>query len=133
MSGFDLNSATISGNLTGDPELRSLPSGTSVCNIRIGHNDRRKDSASGEYHDVPGFYDVTVWGGLGEWLSRNVTKGDKVIVAGRLMWREYETQDGSKRQAVSITAQSVIPVPRSDTAEPAGDFEPANGNEDIPF
>lgn len=116
MSGFDINQLTISGNLTRDPELRNLPSGQSVCNIRIAHNERRK-TATDEWTDVPAYFDVTIWSGLGEWIAKNVAKGDKVVVAGRLRWREYEV-DGTSRQAVDITADSVVPVPRSTSSEP---------------
>jgi single-strand DNA-binding protein len=133
-SAFDLNTVTISGNLTRDPELRSLPSGNSVCNIRIAHNERFKGS-DGQWADRPQYFDVTVWSGLGEYIAKNLTKGEKVVVQGRLKWREFEV-DGNKRQAVDITADTVIPVPRTGNApaEPASGFEPrAAADEDIPF
>jgi single-strand DNA-binding protein len=133
-SAFDINAVTISGNLTRDPELRSLPSGNPVCNIRIAHNERFKGS-DGQWADRPQYFDVTVWSGLGEYIAKNLTKGEKVVVQGRLKWREFEV-DGNKRQAVDITADTVIPVPRTDSApaEPASGFEsrPA-ADEDIPF
>lgn len=111
MSGFEINQLTISGNLTRDPELRELASGQAVCSIRIAHNDRRK-TQKGTWIDVPSYFDVTIWNGLGGWIADNVTKGDKVVVAGRLRWREYET-NATKRQAVDITADSVVPVQRT--------------------
>jgi single-strand DNA-binding protein len=123
MSGFDINQLTISGHLTRDPELRKLNGGTSVCSIRIAHNERRKDAA-GEWIDVPSYFDVTIWSGLGEWIANNVAKGEKVVVAGRLRWREWDTEDG-KRQAVDITADSVIPVHRSATTDAPAAAEPA--------
>jgi single-strand DNA-binding protein len=116
MSGFDINQITLSGNLTANPELRSLPSGQQLCQIRIAHNESRKNQ-SGEYEDHPSYFDVTVWGGMGEWVAGNVAKGQKVVVAGRLRWREYESGDGKKRQAVDITADSVIPVTRTTTSD----------------
>jgi single-strand DNA-binding protein len=131
-SAFDINAVTISGNLTRNPELRSLPGGNSVCNIRIAHNERYK--TGNDWTDRPQYFDVTVWSGLGEYLAENLTKGGKVVVHGRLKWREFEVE-GNKRQAVDITADSVIPVPRSDSAsaEPAGAFEHRDADEDIPF
>jgi len=118
MSGFEINQLTISGNLTRDPELRKLPSGQAVCSIRIAHNERRKTPAD-EWIDVPSYFDVTIWSGLGEYIADKVTKGDKVVVAGRLRWREYE-MDGTKRQAVDITADSIVPVQqRTVTEQPA--------------
>ena len=131
MSGFDINQLTITGNLTADPELRSLPSGTSVCSIRIAHNDRRKNSA-GEFVDVPGFYDVTVWSGMGEYVARELKKGDKVVIAGRLQWRQYEV-DGAKRQAIDINATSVVPVPRSTASTEAPAGSASSPDDDIPF
>ena len=136
MSGFDLNQLTITGNLVRDPELRNLPSGQAVCNIRIAHNERRKNSA-GDWSDSPAYFDVTIWSGLGEYLAKNLTKGQKVVVAGRLKWREYEGSDGEKRQVVDITADSVIPIPRNGTTTPQPDFEPSAADraadDDIPF
>jgi len=110
MSGFDINQVTVSGNLTREPELRNLPSGQSVCQLRIAHNDRYKDS-SGNWADRPAYFDVTIWSGLGEWMGRNLTKGQKVVVSGRLKWREWG-EEGNKRQAVEISADSVVPVVR---------------------
>ena len=111
MSGFDINTVTVSGNLTRDPEVRNLPgSGQAVCSLRIAHNERYKD-ASGEWADRAAYFDVTIWSGLGEWMGRNLHKGQKVVVSGRLKWREWE-QDGNKRQAVDIVADSVVPVVR---------------------
>ncbi len=118
MSGFDINHVTVSGSLTRDPELRNLPSGQAVCSIRIAHNERFKDAA-GEWADRAAYFDVTIWSGMGEWIAKNVSKGEKVVVAGRLRWREWETDSGDKRQAVDITADSVIPIPRPATTQPA--------------
>ena len=95
MSGFDINTVTVSGNLTRDPELRNLPSGQAVCSLRIAHNERFKD-ASGNWADRAAYFDVTIWSGLGEWMGRNLTKGQKVVVSGRLRWREWGRQ---RRQA----------------------------------
>ena len=130
MSGFDINQLTITGNLTRDPELRSTRSDDSVCSIRIAHNERRK--VSGEWKDVAQYFDVTIWKGMGEYVARELNKGDKVVIAGRLKWREYEV-DGSKRQAVDITADSVVPVPKNGTPPPSADVESAAADDDIAF
>jgi single-strand DNA-binding protein len=152
--GFSINTVTISGNLTRDPELRSTQGGTSVCQLRIAHNDRRKDQ-SGEWVDVPYYFDVTIWSGQGEWVARNLSKGAGITVQGKLKWREYEDKDGNKRQAVDITADNIF-VPkgeggggggysnRSDIPVSTDDFAPAGGyqgtsssatamDDDIPF
>ena len=101
----NINRVVLTGNLTADPELRSLPSGTSVCNLRVACNTRRKDD--GEWVDKPNYFDVTVWGVPGENASQYLSKGRPVAIDGRLEWREWEAQDGSRRQAVSIVADSV--------------------------
>jgi single-strand DNA-binding protein len=73
----------------------------------IHHNSRRKDGSSGEWVDKPNYFDVTVWGAQGENCATYLSKGRPVGVEGRLDWREWESQDGGKRQAVEIIANSV--------------------------
>jgi single-strand DNA-binding protein len=107
LAATNINRVTITGNLTRDPELRSTPSGTPVCKLRVAVNSRRKDSSSGEWVDKPNYFDVTVWGAQGENCATYLSKGRPVAVDGRLDWREWEAQDGSKRQAVEIIADSV--------------------------
>src|SRR5947208_6163403 len=107
MAATSINRVVLTGNLTRDPELRSTPSGTSVCSLRIACNTRRKDS-SGEWIDKPNYFDVTVWGAQGENCATYLSKGRPVAVDGRLEWREWEASDGGgKRQAVEIIADSV--------------------------
>jgi single-strand DNA-binding protein len=107
MAASNINVVVLTGNLTRDPELRSLPSGTSVCDMRIAVNTRRKNGATGEWEDKPNYFDVKVWGAQGENCQRFLSKGRPVAVQGRLEWREWETQEGQKRQAVDIIAESV--------------------------
>jgi single-strand DNA-binding protein len=135
MSAFDINQLTISGNLTRDPDLRALASGQTVCNLRIAHNERRKTSAD-QWTDHPQYFDVTIWSGLGEWVANNLTPGAKIVIAGRLRWRQYTTTDGAHRQAVDITADSVVPMRRTNRAEPTPDEIEAGRDDldnDIPF
>ncbi len=106
MAATNINRVVMTGNLTRDPELRSTPSGTSVCSLRIACNTRRK-GASGEWEDKPNYFDVTVWGAQGENCARYLSKGRPVAIDGRLEWREWETESGQKRQAVDIIADSV--------------------------
>jgi single-strand DNA-binding protein len=157
MASSNINVCCITGNLTKDPELRSTPSGTSVCKLRVAVNSRRKDGASGEWVDKPNYFDVTVWGAQGENCANYLSKGRPVAVEGRLDWREWEAQDGSKRQAVEIIANSVQFLgsrgdnpngngggfqPSSDVPADTSDFEGAGvsggssgsgSDDDIPF
>jgi single-strand DNA-binding protein len=124
----------MTGNLTADPELRSLPSGNSVCSLRIACNTRRKDGASGEWVDKPNYFNITVWGAQGENAARFLAKGRPVAIDGRLEWREWEAQDGTKRQAVDIIADSVQFLGSRDGAPQSNGFA-SNGNgmdSDIP-
>lgn len=107
MAGANINRVILTGNLTRDPELRSLPSGTAVCNLRLASNSRRKDSSTGEWVEKPNYFDVTIWGAQAESCARFLSKGRAVAVDGRLNWREFETRDGQKRQAVEIVAENV--------------------------
>lgn len=102
----NINRVIITGNLTKDPELRALPSGTSVCELRIACNGRRR-TAEGQWEDDPNFFNVTVWGQQGENCKRFLSKGRGVAIDGRLKWREWETPEGQKRSAVDIIAETV--------------------------
>jgi single-strand DNA-binding protein len=101
----NINRVVITGNLTRDPELRSTPGGTSVCSLRVAVNSRRKEAD--QWVDKPNYFDVTVWGAQGENCAQYLAKGRPVAIDGRLNWREWEAQDGSKRQSVDIIADSV--------------------------
>ena len=106
MAATNINRIVLTGNLTRDPELRSTPGGMSVCSLRVACNTRRK-GAGGEWEDKPNYFSVTVWGAQGENCARYLAKGRPVAVDGRLEWREYQTQDGQKREAIDIVADSV--------------------------
>ena len=153
MAATNINRVILTGNLTKDPELRSLPSGTAVCRLRLACNTRRKDASSGDWVDKPNFFDVTVWGKQGENCAQYLSKGRPVAIDGRLEWREWEAQDGSgKRQAVEIIADSVQFLGSRDSADGGNgfaaksdvpvddkDFAPSpasgggTGDDDIPF
>jgi single-strand DNA-binding protein len=106
MSSFCINRVVLVGRLTRDPELRSLPSGTSVCSLRIACNSARRE-ATGELTERPNFFDVSAFGPVGESVGHYMKRGSRVAIDGRLEWREWETDDQRKRQAVSIVADTV--------------------------
>ena len=149
MATSNINRWIGTGNLTADPELRSLSSGTAVCKLRLAVNTRRKDNSSGEYVDKPNYFDITVWGAQGEACARYLAKGSPVAIDGHLDWREWQTDDGAKRQAVEIIADSVQFlgsrgeggegqsqfVPAGATAQSGGDadFGSSAADDDIPF
>ncbi len=144
----NINRVVLVGNLTRDPELRHTPSGTAVCKLRLAVNTRQKD-AQGNWGDKPNYFDVTVWGNQGESCAQFLAKGRPVGVDGRLDWREWEAQDGTKRQAVEIIADTVQFlgsreggemgggerqfVPAAATANAGNEDFAATADEDIPF
>lgn len=90
-------SITVTGNLTGDPELKFTASGTPVATFTIASNERFKDG-SGEWKDGPvSFVRCNAWRELAEHVAESMGKGDRVIVAGTLRQRDYETKEGEKR------------------------------------
>jgi len=106
MSYSNINRVVLVGRLTSDPELRALSSGASVCALRIACNTTRKN-AEGEYSEKPNFFAVSVFGPAGESVYRYMSRGRRVAIDGRLDWREWETPEGAKRQAVEIVAESI--------------------------
>lgn len=108
----EMNVVVVSGNLTKDPELRSLPSGASVCQLRLAVNDRIK--RNDEWQDVAYYFDVTVWGKSGENIAKYLSRGSGIVVHGKLRWREWDAQDGTKRQAVDIEARDVKWMPKGE-------------------
>jgi single-strand DNA-binding protein len=136
MARSNINRVVVTGNLTADPDLRSLASVAVVCKLRLATTTLRKDGASGDWIEKPNYFDVVVSGAQGENCARYLTKGRAVAVDGRLAWREWEADGGVKRQAIEIVAATVQflggpEAPKtSNTAEP-----PSTGlaDDDIPF
>ena len=125
----NINRVILTGNLTSDPELSSLPSGTQVCKLRLAVNRRYKDQSSGEWVEKPNYFDVKVWGAQGENCATYLSKGRPVAVDGRLEWREWEDQNGNKRQSVDIIADSVQFLGSRDSGDNGGRFTPQS---DVP-
>ncbi|MDP8259363.1 MAG: single-stranded DNA-binding protein [Candidatus Aadella gelida] len=101
-----LNKVFLMGNLTRDPELRYVPSGTAVANFSIAVNRNYKDSAGEKKEDVS-FIRVVVWGKMAEICGEYLAKGRPVLVEGRLKSRNWEAQDGQKRSALDVVATTV--------------------------
>ena len=146
----NINRVVLVGNLTRDPELRHTPSGMPVCSLRIAVNSRQKQ-ADGQWGEKPNYFSITVWGNQGESCAQYLSKGRPVAVDGRLDWREYQANDGTKREAIEIVADSVQFLGSRSDAEGTGsgagsqqfvpasaqaaeaDFPPAAADDDIPF
>jgi single-strand DNA-binding protein len=99
------NTVTIVGNLTRDPEMRFTPNGAGQATLGLAVSRRYQDR-NGEWQEESGFYNVKCWGTLAENVQ-SLQKGTRVVVTGRLEWRQYETQQGEKRTVVDIVADEV--------------------------
>lgn len=137
----NINTVTITGNLTADPELRTTPTGTEICNLRVAVNGRRKEGDN--WVDKPNFFDVTVFGGRGKSCAEHLAKGRPIAVTGRLDWSEWvdkETQ--KKRNKVTIIADNIqflgsgTGQQNTGNQNPPQDQQPAGDvqdDSDIPF
>jgi len=98
------NRVILVGNLTRDPELRYIPSGTAVTEVGLAVNDRRKNS-NGEWVDETTFVDVTLWARQAEVASEYLSKGSSVLIEGRLKLDTWETNDGQKRSKLKVIGE----------------------------
>lgn len=128
---MSINRVVITGNLTRDPELRATPSGTSVLTIGVAVNDRRKNPQSGEWEDVPNYFNVVVFGRRADSLSNLIAKGSKIGVEGKLRWRSWD-KDGERRSTIEIVADDIeLFGQKRDSAQ--ADDKPETFEDDIPF
>lgn len=100
------NQVVLAGNLTRDPELKYLPSGTGVCEFTIAIN-RKWKGQNGEPKEEVGFFDCQAWGRTGELIAEHVKKGNPLLVSGYLKHERWETQDGSQRSRIRINVMSM--------------------------
>ena len=109
---------TIIGNLTADPELRFTPSGAAVANFTVASTPRQFDRQSNEWKDGETlFMRCSVWRDAAENVAESLQRGARVIVAGRLKSRSYETKEGEKRTVVEMDVDEIGPSLRSATAK----------------
>jgi len=109
------NNVTLVGNLTRDPELRFTQGGKGIASFGLAVN--RRYQVNGEWQEKVSFFNVVAWDQLGENAAASLTKGTRIIVSGRLEQREYETQQGEKRNVVEIVADEIGPSLRWARAE----------------
>lgn len=135
----EINSVFVSGNLTRDAELRRTASGNAVVNFGIAVNERKKNVQTGDYEDVPNFFDVVMWGKYAEAISGALVKGLHVTIAGKLQQNTWE-REGQRRSKVEIVAAEVKGIPRrakqqggDDYAQQQADYASAVYDDDIPF
>jgi single-strand DNA-binding protein len=134
------NKVILLGNLTRDPEVRYTPNGIAVASFSIAVN--RKYKQGEETKEEVSYIDVVVFGKQAESCGQYISKGDSVLIDGRLQQRRWETEDGQKRSKVEVVAQSVNFMPKRSSsslgtgasqghAEPASEVPVDDG--EIPF
>jgi len=133
-----INRVLLTGNLTKDPELAATPGGTAVCKLRLAVNESVKDKSTGEWSDRANYFSVDVFGATAERAAQWLTKGSHVVIDGRLRWREWETNDGGKREAVSVIVDQIeFPPKASGGSTPKEQMEaagiPVQEADDNPF
>ena len=102
----DIATATLSGNLTRDVELKQLPSGADVARLRVASTARRRNGE--EWVDKTNYYTVEVYGAQARACDQYLTRGSRVVVEAELDWREWTDQHGAKREAVTFKARQVL-------------------------
>ncbi len=149
------NRVVLLGNVTRDPELRYIPSGTAVIDLGLAVSDRRKTS-SGEWVEEPTFVDITLWGRTAEVAGEYLSKGSPVLIEGRLKLETWENNEGQKRSKLKVIGErmqllgtrapggggsrpATQDTQYSQPAPPEPDYEapppqsPGGGGDDIPF
>ena len=132
-----LNKVFLLGNLTRDPDLRGLPSGQSVCELRLAVG-RRYQNSNGQEVDDTCFVDVVVWGRSAGNCKQFLSKGSQVMVEGRLQLDQWEDRNsGTQRSRLRVVAEQVQFMSRRNAEgsapagnAPAGDFQE---NNDMPY
>ena len=137
-----MNKITLIGNLTANPELRSTPSGVSVCTFTIAVN-RRFANADGEKQTD--FFRINAWRWLADTCARYLEKGKKIAVIGELQARQYNAKDGTTRMSLDVAADEVefLSPKSADSATVSGgqivpdqdntENWPEVGSDDLPF
>ena len=125
---MNLNRAMIIGNLTRDPETRTTPTGQTVCNFSVATSSQWTN-AQGQRQERTEYHPIVAWGKLAEICTQYLGKGRKIYIEGRLQTREWEAQDGSKKQRTEIVAENMIMLDRAGAAAPVGSAPVLPGSE----
>ncbi|MGF6292742.1 single-stranded DNA-binding protein, partial [Paraburkholderia youngii] len=123
-----VNKVILVGNLGADPEVRYLPSGDAVANIRLATTDRYKDKASGEMKESTEWHRVSFFGRLAEIVSEYLKKGSSVYLEGRIRTRKWQAQDGTDRYSTEIVAEQMQMLGGRSSGDNGGDFEQRGGS-----
>jgi single-strand DNA-binding protein len=109
---MNLNRAIIVGRITRNPEVRTTPNGQSVASFGIATN-RFWKGADGQKQEKVEFHNIVAWGKLAEICNQYVTKGQLILIEGRIETRTWETPDGNKKNRTEIVAENMQMGPRT--------------------
>ncbi len=109
---MDLNRTMLIGNVTRDPELRTTPTGQTVCSFGLATNRMWKDRQTGERKQSVEFHNIVAWSGLAQTIGQFVKKGSRLYIDGRLQTRTWDDPAGQKRNRTEITAENMILLDR---------------------
>lgn len=144
---MNLNKVMLIGNLTRDPEVRTIPSGQQVCSFGLATNRTWSDQ-QGNKQSQPEYHNIVAWGKLADICAQYLHKGKKIYAEGRLQTTEWEGKDGSKQRKTEIVMEnmqmldaprttgpgvSTSPAPHTSSPEPEQEHTPEIRIEDIPF
>jgi len=125
-----IDSITVAGNLTKDPEIRYTRDGQATTSLSLAVNRRWQNQQTKEWEESVSFFDVVCWRDLAENVALSLTKGARVVVTGRLDQRSWETDDHTCRSKVEILAEDIGASLRFATVDthkvlrPQGEDEP---------
>lgn len=122
----DFNQVILVGNLTRDPELKTIPSGQNVASFAIATNRTWSDQ-SGETQEAVDFHNIVAWGKLADLAGQYLAKGRKVLVMGRLQTRSWDGEDGKKNYRTEVVASEVNFL---DKATDGGNFNPPESKQE---
>jgi single-strand DNA-binding protein len=144
-----INKVILIGHLGADPDTKSMPSGTSVANLRIATTEAFKDKQSNEWQERTEWHNVALFGRLAEVAGEYLRKGSQVYIEGRLRTRKWQDKQGNDRYSTEIVANDMQmlgsrgggggagaesrPPARAGAQEPAGAGPAEDFDDDIPF
>ena len=124
---ISLNRVFLTGNLCRDPELKQLPSGMPLCDLRLAVNETYRNPQTNETHETTHFVDVTVWDRQATNCNTYLKKGSPILVEGRLQYDEWKTPQGETRSKIRVRADRVQFFPRPASGDvPGGSGAPAH-------
>lgn len=120
-----INKAIIYGNLTRDPELKSLPSGTQVCEFGVATNRVWKDK-NGAKQESADFHNIVVFGRQAELVKQYLAKGSGIFLEGRIQTRSWDAKDGTKKYRTEIVADRIQFGPKSGSSGGSYENQPSS-------